>query len=491
MSDRAAIPSILIALPLLASALHHASNAQQLPLMDRDVGNPAHWYQGTGEPGLYPGGLNLPSGTHLVYGQGQTAAIEPLPSATVSTSAPAIGVVAVGMSNTNQEWGRFSWRQAAGALHHPRVVTVDAGLGGYDAPDMDEATDPYWTWFDQRVAAAGLGLDQVQVVWLKQSLQGGGSPWPTGAQTLQQDLAEIVAVLVGRCPNLRVVYLASRIWGANEPWNFETAFAVKGVISDQVAAIAGGTADGPWLAWGPYLWADGLTPRSDGLSWDPNLHLEPDLTHPSLAGEEQVADLLEVFFTTDALASTWYLPPPGAAPLVRAATADAFVTDIAPLSNFGLGPTLLWAAGVHIYLRFDLAGLPAGGVERARLSLRVGPDDAISPGFLHLANSVTWDEATITFADAPGPGTLLRIVPATSRGGIIDLDVTPTVQAALAASDPAISFVLLPPITAVGTADYVSREGGEAPQLILSGPAIFGDGFESGDPAAWSAASGL
>jgi lysophospholipase L1-like esterase len=53
----------------------------------------------------------------------------------------------------------------------------------------------------------------------------------------------------------------------------------------------------PWIAWGPYLWADGVEPRSDGLVWlcedvNPN-----DGIHPSQSGETKVADMLVEFFT--------------------------------------------------------------------------------------------------------------------------------------------------------------------------------------------------
>jgi hypothetical protein len=467
--------------------------AQLPPLSDRDINVPGDWYMETGEPGLYPGGANLPSGAHLAYGLARTGLITPLDSATMTSSAPAIGFAVIGMSNANQEWGRFTWRAASDTVTHPRVVLVNAAQAGTGAQEMDDPADPYWNFFDLRVAAAGLGLDQIQVVWLKQSLEGGGAPYPIGPDALRLSLANIVAIVAARCPNLQVVYLASRIWGGSEPRNFETAFAVKGLIQDQVTAIGTGTATGPWLAWGPYLWADGANPRSDGLTWSA-ADLENDLTHPSDLGEDKVATLLEDFFSSDPRTTPWFLPAPGLPALVRAATDDAHTDANLPTTNFGAGASLNWATGTRIYLRFDLTGL--AGIERALLTLRV--DSAAGPGggFLHLGASSSWSEATITAANAPALGAQIRTFPATGRGGVSSLDVTAAVQAAVALGDNDITFVLVPPATVAVPGAAKANESGEGPLLLLAGPdfssegLIFIDSFETGDTSSWSVSVG-
>lgn len=61
-----------------------------------------------------------------------------------------------------------------------------------------------------------------------------------------------------------------------------------------------------WLAWGPYLWADGMRPRSDGLTWACS-DLAADGTHPSDDGRRKVADMLLGFMNADATAREWYL----------------------------------------------------------------------------------------------------------------------------------------------------------------------------------------
>jgi lysophospholipase L1-like esterase len=66
-----------------------------------------------------------------------------------------------------------------------------------------------------------------------------------------------------------------------------------------------GQVKAPLLLWGPYLWADGVKPRSDGLVWKRE-DLAGDGTHPSASGRRKVAQLLLDFFKNDDLAKGWF-----------------------------------------------------------------------------------------------------------------------------------------------------------------------------------------
>jgi len=72
----------------------------------------------------------------------------------------------------------------------------------------------------------------------------------------------------------------------------------------------------PWSAWGPYTWANGDTPRSDGLVWcngqsgapcNGEVDFEPDGTHPNTQGDQKVANLLMNFFL-DSVYTPWFRP---------------------------------------------------------------------------------------------------------------------------------------------------------------------------------------
>lgn len=90
---------------------------------------------------------------------------------------------------------------------------------------------------------------------------------------MRDEIAQIPRLLQ-RFPNLQLAYLSSRIQGGYattnlnpEPYAYESGFAVKRVIETQLGGSlphpsSGGTAVAPWISWGPYLWADGLTPRA-------------------------------------------------------------------------------------------------------------------------------------------------------------------------------------------------------------------------------------
>ena len=64
----------------------------------------------------------------------------------------------------------------------------------------------------------------------------------------------------------------------------------------------------PLLLWGPYLWADGETPRkADGLICKREDLREGDRTHPSDTGRQKVANQLLKFLKTDPAASGWFV----------------------------------------------------------------------------------------------------------------------------------------------------------------------------------------
>jgi hypothetical protein len=65
----------------------------------------------------------------------------------------------------------------------------------------------------------------------------------------------------------------------------------------------------PWMAWGPYYWANGMLPSSDGLVWTCQ-DLQNDGTHPSdPVGRIKVSIQLLNFLKTDDTSSIWFLAP--------------------------------------------------------------------------------------------------------------------------------------------------------------------------------------
>ena len=122
-------------------------------------------------------------------------------------------------------------------------------------------------------------------------------------------------------PNLRIDYLGSRIYGGYstgvlnpEPYAYESAFPARWLIRDQMKGEPAlnydsqkGEVKAPILLWGPYLWADGTTPRkSDGLVWKAE-DLAADGVHPTMSGREKVAKMLLEFCKTDPLAKGWFV----------------------------------------------------------------------------------------------------------------------------------------------------------------------------------------
>jgi len=219
-------------------------------------------------------------------------------------------MLSIGMSNASLEFQEFIREANADPQKNPKLQLVDGAVSGQDAETIKNPNATYWTIVDQRLANAGATNEQVQLIWLKEAIARPTESFPVDAQHLQDDLAAIVQILRQRFLNLQIIYLASRTYAGYattnlnpEPFAYESGFAVKGLI---IAHMMNNPTSGPWLAWGPYLWTDGLRGRSDGLVWTCD-DVQSVGTHPSASGQQKVAELLLDFFKSDPTAVGWFV----------------------------------------------------------------------------------------------------------------------------------------------------------------------------------------
>jgi hypothetical protein len=275
--------------------------------------------------GLYPNGLNTPPAEHAVAGLDLASDIQPLDANGQPSPNGRIVLVSIGMSNTTQEFSMFQQIANADRERNPSLVIVDGAQGGMSAariinPNDGASGTQFWTTVNQRLARAGVTPNQVQVAWVKEADASPRDPFPVHAERLRDELADIARVLKTRFPNINIAYFSSRTYAGYattnlnpEPFAYESGFSVKWLIEHQINGDPSlnydpvrGRVNAPWLAWGPYLWADGLMPRQDGLIWACD-DFRDDGTHPSDSGRQKVADLLLNFLKTDPTAQPWFL----------------------------------------------------------------------------------------------------------------------------------------------------------------------------------------
>jgi hypothetical protein len=273
--------------------------------------------------GLYGGGQNEPPAAHQVAAKKATAQIIPLDGEGKPVKDGKIVLVSISMSNATQEFSVFKRIADADAQKSPLLTIVDCAQGGQAMAQWVPPDGSPWLETERRLMAAGVSPKQVQIAWIKLANGRPHGELTEHGKKLQSDSLAVVHNATARFPNLRVVYLASRIYGGwasgslnPEPYAYEGAFAARWLIQDQIKGdanlnydAAGGAVKAPVLLWGPYLWADGTTPRkSDGLVWERS-DLGVDGTHPSDSGRQKVAAMLLDFFKTDANAKTWFVKP--------------------------------------------------------------------------------------------------------------------------------------------------------------------------------------
>jgi hypothetical protein len=288
------------------------SGSHVIPL--NDLGTKGQTYNGE-QGGLYPGGSNVRPAAYDATGVSLANSIQPLDANGNPSASGKYVLITIGMSNAKIESSQFLTDAAADtAVNHSQLVIVNGAEDGKDLAHLINLSDGYWTSNIPTVlSSAGVTAKQVVAVWVKEALagqQGGASNFPADAQTLKADYEIVAQNLKTVFPNIKIAYYSSRIYAGYagtvhllnpEYVAYESGFGVKFAVED---SINGKVANAPWFAWGPYLWGNGMLPRSDGTVWTCQ-NFQGDGTHPG-TGAEKVSQMLLKFFKADSTTKGWF-----------------------------------------------------------------------------------------------------------------------------------------------------------------------------------------
>ena len=289
--------------------------------------------------GLYPGGNAQPPG-HMAEGIRRANSLTPRDAAGQPSLSGKILLLSIGMSNATQEWCSEPstvpcepWTFTGQALADPvvnkeQLVIVNGALAGQTYEEWSDPANSNWNRIRNTVLVPlGYTERQVAVVWLKDGSRSPTVSLPSqsaDAYTVMSQIGKIARIVKVRYPNMEILVLSGRTYGGYastslnpEPFAYETGLAVKWVVEAQIRQIQGSGIEShavdldyntvaPWIGWSAYLWANGASPRSDGLQWLPS-DVENDGIHPSQTGETKVGLLLLDFFKTGFFTKCWFV----------------------------------------------------------------------------------------------------------------------------------------------------------------------------------------
>lgn len=350
-----------------------SGNGRKTPITDMNgTGNYLSF-----EGGLYGSNSNTVPAAHDADGKTIAATIQPLDSNGNPSATGKVVFASIGMSNAADEFGAFIENTEGNTqVNQSTLVIANGAKGGVTACDwvVAEGSPPCaqseGNQFDrvqtQVLPPLGVTEQQIQIAWIKEANGGPGqqgcgadatdtsepcralcdgtvagcvnSQYGTEALRYETQLGQILRAAKTRWPNLKLAFISNRIYGgyatddlSPEPYSYEYGFSTQFLMMAQVKQIANGTIDpiagdlnytngtAPWVAWGPYLWANGATPRSDGLIWcngqtaapcSGEVDFQSDGTHPDTTGQQKVATLLINFFLNSPYTKSWFAAKP-------------------------------------------------------------------------------------------------------------------------------------------------------------------------------------
>jgi hypothetical protein len=223
--------------------------------------------------GLYPNGSNVDDPNHLAFGMNLAQQIQPLDASGNPDPNGLEALLIIGESNVFLEGQSLVQDAMASPGRNPSLIVVNGGQGGATAGKLMDPNSPFWTTMTNYLLPnVGVTPQQVVAAWFEPTNAIRSGTFPSDMNQLYTQLETAIQNILVKFPNIKFLYLSSRTYAAYsngkvtdnpEPYAFESGFAVKWAIEDQLNGNpalnfdpAQGPVLAPWIAWGPCVTED-------------------------------------------------------------------------------------------------------------------------------------------------------------------------------------------------------------------------------------------
>jgi len=295
------------------SELTTVVDTAKIPLNDLGTGT-FKTYTG----GLYPGGMNSPTGVYASDLMTASNAIIPLDTFGKAKATGRILFISLGGSTGGHNMEALKDKTVGNPLTNPklRVLNCNNGYGSGSLNSIINPNDAYWDHVTEVIKGNKSSYRQVQVIYLETDDSTSTSKWPTRPTKVKNELETALRVFKKKFKNIKIVYVLgrTRTFGNlqivnKEPNPYYFGWACKWSIEDQINGVPGtkykGTgAVAPMITWGFYQWADSLPRITDGFFWRSSS--TSDGMHATDEGQDTLSSRFQRFLLTDPYASVWY-----------------------------------------------------------------------------------------------------------------------------------------------------------------------------------------
>jgi hypothetical protein len=269
--------------------------------------------------GLYPGGVDTPSGKYAKDLLRFASRITPLNSNGKPSDTGKIVFISLGVSTG----GHNMYALIAKTTDNPRtnpfllLANCNNGSGNASLNSIANPSDTYWDHVSSILNAHHITYKQVQVIYLETDDSIPIVSFPERPYQVRDDLKLAMQTCKAKFKHLKLVYVLGRTTTFNkfqvqniEPCPYYNGWGEKFFIEDQIngapgTQYKGDSAVAPLVTWGWYQWADGTTvPRQDGFVWTKDQTI--DGLHADAEGQDTLATRFQKFLLTDKYASIWY-----------------------------------------------------------------------------------------------------------------------------------------------------------------------------------------